>query len=295
MEKVDIKYVTEDEKEGIQLSPDIYVYQGHGMNKVGLGLFRLDTLGICLVESGIYTIHLNGVKYRLHSGDLLVCHPNDIYGDVTFSKNFHGTIIFASMNMISGLIDNDYLRQCLQILKSKPVYTLEESDFALFRNYSSTIASHIQSGIYKRYATSGILVLQAFLSDIFRHVISPGTIQTAIDGRTRPEVIYQQFLNVLLSTNVKPRDIESFSRQLCVSPKYLSFVCRRQSGKTAPQIIREHIMNDARRYLVGTDMTVKEIAFRLKFSNYPFFCKVVKKHFGKTPLEIRRQNINPKK
>lgn len=290
MKTVDIEYVTEDECRGIQLSPDIYVYQGPGTDKVGLGMFRLDTLGICFVETGVYTIHLNGKKRRLRSGDLLVCHPNDFFTDITFSKNFYGTIIFASLHMLDRLVETEPLRKCLHSLKSNPVFTLEKDIYNLFKAYCSVFKAQSESGLFLRYRSTGILVAQAMLTDIFRGVVPSDGQRSEKDGRTRPEVLYQEFLNLLLSTSIKPHDMEYYARELCVSAKYLSSVCRRESGKTAPQIIRNHIMNDARRYLVGTDLTVKEIAFRLKFSNYAFFCRTVRNHFGESPLEIRKNN-----
>lgn len=289
MKNDNITVAAGDERVGVQLSPDAYVYQGHGIDVVDAALFRLDTLGLCLVESGIYTIRLNGRKHRLHSGELLICHPNDFYTEVTFNKGFYGTIIFASLNVINHVLDTDYLQKCLSVLKIKPVFTLDNEVFRLLRSYSTTIAAQRESGIFPHYTNTGILVLQAMLVDIFRRVIIPDSIIRESDGRSRPEVIYQQFLNLLLSTSVKPHEMEAYARELCVSAKYLSFVCRRQSGKTAPQIIHEHIMNDALRYLKGTTLTVKEIAFRLKFTNYAFFCKSVKKHFGMTPLELRNR------
>ena len=218
----------------------------------------------------------------------MICHPNDFYTDVTFSKNFYGTIIFASLNTVNCLLDTDHLQKCLSILKSKPVFTLEKEIFELFKSYSAIISAQRESGIYLRYANTGILVVQAMLVDIFRRVIIPDNIIVESDGRSRPEIIYQQFLNLLLSTSVKSHTMDTYARELCVSAKYLSFVCRKVSGKTAPQIIHEHIMNDAMRYLIGTELTVKEIAFCLKFTNYAFFCKSVKKYFGKTPLELRK-------
>lgn len=288
MKNDNIKVAVGNVSIGVQLSPDTYVYQGHGIDVVDAGLFRLDTLGICLVESGIYTIHLNERKRSLRSGDLLVCHPNDFYTDVTFSKSFYGTIIFASMNVINHILDTEYLQRCLSVLKLKPVFTLENGVFRLFKSYSATIAAQRESGIFTHYPDTGVLILQAMLVDIFRRVIMPDRTIKEQDGRSRPEIIYQKFLNMLLSTSVKPHEMETYANELCVSAKYLSFVCRKQSGKTAPQIIHEHIMNDALKYLRGTTLTVKEIAFRLKFTNYAFFCKSVKKHFGKTPLELRK-------
>ncbi|MDE6336532.1 MAG: helix-turn-helix domain-containing protein [Muribaculaceae bacterium] len=71
-----------------------------------------------------------------------------------------------------------------------------------------------------------------------------------------------------------------------------SEVCKSISGKTAPEWIKEYIMNDARRYILGTDFSIKEIAMQLGFSNFAFFCRTIKKYFGKTPLELRNQNIH---
>lgn len=287
MKTVDIEYVTEDECQGTQLSPDIYVYQGPGTDKVGLGMFRLDTLGICFVETGVYTIHLNGKKRRLRSGDLLVCHPNDFFTDVTFSKNFYGTIIFASLHMLDRLVETEQLRKSLHSLKSNPVFTLEKDVYNLFKAYCSTFRAQSDSGLFLRYRSTGILVAQAMLTDIFRGVVQSDNQGSEKDGRTRPEILYQEFLNLLLSTSIKPHDMGYYARKLCVSAKYLSSVCRRESGNTAPQIIRKHIMNDARRYLTGTDYSVKEIAARLGYTNFAFFCRTVKSYFGKTPLELR--------
>lgn len=46
-------------------------------------------------------------------------------------------------------------------------------------------------------------------------------------------------------------------------------------------------MNDVRRYLTGSDLSVKEVASRTRFTNLSFFSKAVKRYFGMTPLELR--------
>ena len=47
-------------------------------------------------------------------------------------------------------------------------------------------------------------------------------------------------------------------------------------------------------YLLQTDLTVKEIAFKLDFPDVSFFCKYVKKHLGEAPLEYRNGQLLPK-
>jgi AraC-like DNA-binding protein len=82
---------------------------------------------------------------------------------------------------------------------------------------------------------------------------------------------------------------QSFADELCITPKYLSAVCKRNSGKTANAWITEHLMEDIRYYLRQTDLSIKEVCSVLGFPNASFFGKYVKEHFGVTPTQLRQQ------
>jgi AraC-like DNA-binding protein len=75
--------------------------------------------------------------------------------------------------------------------------------------------------------------------------------------------------------------------QLCISPKYLTAVCKKNSGKTANEWITEQVLEDIRYYLKQTDLSIKQICDQLGFPNPSFFGKYVKDHFGMTPLKFR--------
>ena len=99
---------------------------------------------------------------------------------------------------------------------------------------------------------------------------------------------FQRFLDLLHSSKAKHRTVESYASELCISPKYLSFVCKKQSGKTANEWITEQVMEDIRYYLRQTDLTIKQVCDRLAFPNPSFFGKYVKEHFGVTPIQLRQ-------
>ena len=87
---------------------------------------------------------------------------------------------------------------------------------------------------------------------------------------------------------MKHRTVESYANELCISPKYLSVICKKHSGKTANEWIREHVLEDIRYYLKQTDLTITQIADLLGFPNSSFFGKYVKEHFGMTPMQVRK-------
>ena len=98
---------------------------------------------------------------------------------------------------------------------------------------------------------------------------------------------FQRFLNLLHSSEVKHRTVESYANELCISPKHLSVICKKQSGKTANEWITEQVTEDIRYYLCQTDYSIKQICGLLGFPNPSFFGKYVKDHFGMTPIEFR--------
>ncbi len=84
------------------------------------------------------------------------------------------------------------------------------------------------------------------------------------------------------------REVRAYAEQLLVTPKYLSAVCKEKTGRTAMDWITESTVSHIKYYLLQTDLTIKEIAFKLDFPDVSFFCKYVKKHLGKSPVEYRK-------
>ena len=103
------------------------------------------------------------------------------------------------------------------------------------------------------------------------------------------KVHFQHFLDLLHSNDVKRHTVEAYARELCISSKYLTAVCKKNSGKTANEWITEQVLEDIRYCLKQTDMSIKQICDRLGFPNPSFFGKYVKDHFGMTPIQLREK------
>ena len=116
--------------------------------------------------------------------------------------------------------------------------------------------------------------------------------QTAVETssvHSQGDQLFNRFLQILSESQVKRQTVESYADQLCVSPKYLSAVCKKTSGKTAMQWINEYVMEDIRYYLKETSLTIKEISTTLGFPNLSFFGKYTKRSIGMSPKEYRNQ------
>ena len=131
-------------------------------------------------------------------------------------------------------------------------------------------------------------LLRCFLLDICELMEEQTAMETS-SVHSQGDQLFNRFLQILSESQVKRQTVESYADQLCVSPKYLSAVCKKTSGKTAMQWINEYVMEDIRYYLKETSLTIKEISTTLGFPNLSFFGKYTKRSIGMSPKEYRNQ------
>lgn len=82
-----------------------------------------------------------------------------------------------------------------------------------------------------------------------------------------------------------PRD---YAALLNITANYLNAVCKKKSGKSAGELIRQRVLLEAKRLLAHTSLTVAEIAHKLTFDDNSYFGRYFKKYVGMTPETFRK-------
>lgn len=98
---------------------------------------------------------------------------------------------------------------------------------------------------------------------------------------------FNQFKQLLEDNFSKTRDAKDYASDLSISYKHLNKVCKEIAQVTAKSFIDRYVTLEAKRMLVSTSLSVKEIAFKLGFDEPTNFLKYFKKHTNITPVEFR--------
>jgi AraC family transcriptional regulator, transcriptional activator of pobA len=85
---------------------------------------------------------------------------------------------------------------------------------------------------------------------------------------------------------------KEYAALLYITPNHLNALCNDLLGISAGEVIRDRIILEAKRLLVGRDLAITEIANKLNFSDNSYFTKFFKKQAGITPEEFRKQLDN---
>lgn len=84
--------------------------------------------------------------------------------------------------------------------------------------------------------------------------------------------------------------MSSYANELCITPKHLTTVVKAVTGHSVQRWINEVALIDSRRYLKATELTIQQIADKLRFLTPSSFIRFFKTHAGCTPLEYRKMN-----
>jgi AraC-like DNA-binding protein len=85
-----------------------------------------------------------------------------------------------------------------------------------------------------------------------------------------------------------PRD---YAAKMNITPNYLNALCRKKSGKSAGELIRQRILLEAKRLLAHSTMSISEIAFQLGFEDNSYFGRYFRRYTRLTPGEFRQQQL----
>ena len=114
-------------------------------------------------------------------------------------------------------------------------------------------------------------------------------------GSRADEPLYRNYVLPIIkeieSSYFLPLTIEKLSRQVFVTPQYLSRLFRRYLNCSAYEYLTSYRLSKAKELLITAPrLEVQEVARRTGFADSSHFIAVFKKAVGVTPLEFRRLN-----
>ena len=106
------------------------------------------------------------------------------------------------------------------------------------------------------------------------------------DTETR---LFKDF-SLLVEQNFRTlHSVTDYANRLGISPKSITKHFQKLGSKTPSQFIKTRILLEAKRLLIYTDKTVKEIAFELGFNDPAYFTRFFTKTILKSPLQFKKE------
>lgn len=128
--------------------------------------------------------------------------------------------------------------------------------------------------------------LDIFFIELVRQSPHPKGEPTAATTYTQER--FEEF-SALLERNIAThKQVSQYTDLMNLSAYQLNEITKSSIGKTASELINEHIILEAKRYLLATANQVKDIADQLGYEDNSYFIRFFKKHTGHSPEAFRQ-------
>lgn len=243
---------------------------------------------IMICTNGRIHAHMNGRPVELKKNQVAIVPQNVVVTNIMISPDFNLKAMFLNNSILqSALHDKMVIWNDIMYIQHNHVITLKSEYLLIFSQFYdmlNMVIEYSQENPFRNEIIHSILsaAILAVCGEL-KQMLPPSD-----EKHLRPSTHFQRFIKLLHNSEIKYRPVEHYASELCISPKHLTAICKKYSGKTANDWIREQVLEDIKYYLKSTDLSIKQVCDRVGFSNTSFFGKYVKQHLGMTPVEFRK-------
>lgn len=262
---------------------------------------RFNGLIITLVKSGTLTAAVNMERFVMTENTMVITGANSI---ITFEddamQQLDALVLFVGDEFIHDLNFE------IIVLNNLPIASNHSPFVSLTPEEAHHIATHLElldlnarqpvgegsEVIHKGISRS---LLTATLYQLMLTASRPRCkVDSQVDdqlGATRPRsrrMLYtHEFVRLVRKYFRTQHSVRFYADRLCISPKYLSLVVKECTGRSAAEIIDEHLLLEAKNLLRFSGKNIQQVAYDLNFSNQSSFGKYFKHLTGISPSEFQ--------
>lgn len=250
---------------------------------------RLNALIIGVGTEGETSLTSNLQEFRLKKDSLFIFSPKHIL-QVQSNNRFKAHLIVIAPDFLKRInIDTKRMMPLFLQFGSLPCMDLTQAESQSLRSFISMVEQELKGSEtdFSSEIIGGLIAATIYkVGDILTHYL---TEHPEVDSpiHNRAEEYFRQFTELLGEHYKHERSVGFYARQLCITPKYLTTLIKRISGKSVSEWIDNYVILEAKTLLKYSNMSVQEIAYYLNFPNQSFFGSYFKRNAGMSPSQYK--------
>lgn len=240
---------------------------------------------LCL--DGSMSFDFRNTHYNIAEGDYVIITNVSFVSGLTRSEDFKAVSMCFPESFVTpmALRSNYGIIGHLSLLQN-PVMKLSGKDFIKCRTDLLRIRERLSDNnhLFKEEMISYLLAAHILdLYDIHARANIPD------EPSERTFILLGRFIAMLYKKEyMRHRDLPYYASELCITPHYLSEICKKVSGRPATYWIDRFTLQEVTRLLCQKELTLKDVAARMNFSSVSYFSRYVQKRTGLYPTEYRK-------
>ena len=239
--------------------------------------------------TGRMSVQINLQEFELRANDILIVLEGSIGEYRGMSDDTRIAVIAFSSEYFQTALQVDATMSLQHKLYSSPFHHLSpaamEETMAIYRLMKAKIAetdNPFRKGVLLGYT-------QVLTYNSYKYLLAADADDGKLNGKSgRQQELYTRFIREVQKSYTKERSISYYANVMCVTPKYLSQVVHKVSGRFASDWITDFVILESKALLKSRKYTIQQVADMLNFANQSFFGKYFKSKVGCSPSEYQK-------
>ena len=246
-------------------------------------------VSIGVTVSGTTKIKINGKFHELRPNTLFIFNENTVIEQVKASIRSSGYMITYSRQYLNSIhVDTQDLISIYHGFLDEPCVQVDPEEAAYIHDISklmrSVLCDYAPTPNREKIISSLFAAMFHYVMGILqKHSLPAGN--DSVSNRT--DELFNKFLDLLREYCSTERSVEFYASKMGITPKYLSLILKKKSGRNASKLIDEAVVYEAKRLLKYSGMSINEIALKLNFASQSFFGKYFKQRVGVSPSRYK--------
>ncbi|MBR5594788.1 MAG: helix-turn-helix domain-containing protein [Alistipes sp.] len=246
-------------------------------------------VSIGVTVSGTAKIKINGKFHELRPNTLFIFNENTVIEQVKASIRSSGYMITYSRQYLNSIhVDTQDLISIYHGFLDDPCVQVDPEEAAYIHDISklmrSVLCDYAPTPNREKIISSLFAAMFHYVMGILqKHSLPAGN--ESVSNRT--DELFNKFLDLLREYCSTERSVEFYASKMGITPKYLSLILKKKSGRNASKLIDEAVVYEAKRLLKYSGMSINEIALKLNFASQSFFGKYFKQRVGVSPSRYK--------
>ena len=239
---------------------------------------------------------INGNSVQISAKQMSICPSCITIEDMLHSNDMKCLVLCFSDHLLHQLLGS-YIEKWNNLMYINKVSIVDLSIYESYEKESTLLISLMR--IYweaknLRYRSQIIYSLMQTILFDFMSIDADNEKLQDKDKNIHGKEYFEKFIDLLGQSTQHRHTVNYYANQLCLSSKYLSRICKNESGRTALEWIHEYVNQEISYFLLSSRLSIKEIANMVGFPNISAFGKYVRQVYGCSPSEYRESNTRSK-